>query len=108
MEDLDIISCNIIASSGTAKSCYIEAMQAAHEGNFDKAENLIQEAKQTYVAGHEAHAKLLQMSAEGNLKEIPLLLMHAEDQMMNCETMEIMAQQIIMLCKQNQELRKIV
>lgn len=94
MENLEIISCQIIAASGGAKSNYVEAIELAKKGKLEEAENLIQEGSKIYLQGHEAHAKLLQLSAEGNL-EIPLLLMHAEDQMMNCETMKIVATEMI-------------
>lgn len=103
MENLDIISCQIIACSGSAKSCYIEAIEEAKKGHFEEAERLIKEGASVYIQGHESHSKLLQMSAEGNL-EIPLLLMHAEDQMMNCETMKILASEIISIYKENMNL----
>lgn len=94
MEKIEVISCQIIAASGGAKSSYIEAMGLAKEGKFEEAEQMIKEGDEIYLKGHDAHVDLLQISAEGKL-EIPLLLMHAEDQMMNCETMKIVAEQII-------------
>lgn len=94
MEDLEIISCQIIAASGGTKSNYVEAIELAKKGQFEEAENLIKEGAQIFLQGHEAHAKLLQLSAEGKL-DIPLLLIHAEDQMMNCETMKIVATEMV-------------
>lgn len=94
MENLDIISCQIIASSGTAKSCYMEALEAAKSGDYDQAQDLIKEADDTLLAGHRLHATLISESA-ANPFEIPLLLMHAEDQMMSCETIKLMALELI-------------
>lgn len=105
MKNLEIISCQIIAASGGAKSNYVEAIELAKKGKLEEAENLIQEGSKIYLQGHEAHAKLLQLSAEGNL-EIPLLLMHAEDQMMNCETMKIVATEMIEQYKEIFNLKK--
>ncbi len=105
MENIEIISCQIIAASGGAKSSYIEAIGLAKEGKFDEAESMIKEGAKIYIQGHEAHAQLLQMSAEGNL-EIPLLLMHAEDQMMNCETMKIVAEEMIGQYRQMEKLSR--
>ena len=99
-----MISCQIIAASGGAKSSYIEAIELAKEDDFDGALAKIKEGDEVYQQGHEAHAKLIQMSAQGKL-EIPLLLMHAEDQMMNCETMKIFAQEMIYVLKQNFSLK---
>lgn len=95
MDELEMISCQIIAAAGGAKSSYIEAVQLAGEGNFEEAHASMKEGSEVYLAGHDAHAKLLAMSANGELENIPLLLMHAEDQMMNCETIKLMAEQLI-------------
>ncbi len=94
MEELELISCQLIAAAGGAKSNYIEAIEASKNGKFDEAERLMKEGAQIYLTGHDAHLKLLQLSAEGNLN-LPLLLIHAEDQMMNCETIKILAEQMI-------------
>lgn len=104
-EDIEMISCQLIAASGGAKSSYIEAIALAKEGKFDKAEEMMQEGKETYIQGHKAHFKLLEMSAQGKL-EIPLLLIHAEDQMMNCETMQILANEMIHQCREIHNLKE--
>lgn len=103
MEDIEIISCQIIAASGGAKSNYVEAIGLAKEKKFDDARRLIKEGAKIYLEGHEAHVKLLQLSAAGEL-EIPLLIMHAEDQMMNCETMKIVAEEMIEQYEQMEKL----
>lgn len=103
MENIEVISCQIIAASGCAKSNYVEAMELAKKGQFDEAMNLIEQSKEIFLQGHEAHARLLALSAQGKL-DIPLLLIHAEDQMMNCETMKIMALELIEQCRNTQKL----
>ena len=104
-ESMEVISCQIIAASGGAKSNYIEAIGLAKEGKFEEAEEMIREGAKIYLQGHKAHADLLQMSAEGKL-EIPLLLMHAEDQMMNCETMKIVAEEPIAQYKKMEKMNR--
>ncbi|MFU2205145.1 PTS lactose/cellobiose transporter subunit IIA [Streptococcus pluranimalium] len=94
MEQLEQISMTIIAASGTAKSLYIEAIQEAKKGNFEQANQLIEEGHQIFVTGHHAHAQLLQESAEGELP-FSLLLLHAEDQMMSSETIKVLAEELI-------------
>ena len=41
MEGTELIAFNIIATVGTARSSYINAIDEAAEGNFEKAEELI-------------------------------------------------------------------
>ena len=95
MEGIELISFQIIAAVGTAKSMYIEAIQAAKNGSFDEADQLIKEGSQVFLEGHKAHASLIQKEASGEKLEFSLLLMHAEDQLMNAETTKIMAVEII-------------
>lgn len=102
-ESIEIISCQLIAASGEAKSDYIEAISKAKKGEFEEAEKMIKEGDQVYLQGHEAHAKLIQLSAQEEL-DIPLLLVHAEDQMMGCETMKLHALDVIDLLKRIQVL----
>ena len=76
---------------------YIEAIQEAKKGNFEAAENLMKEGAAVYLDGHKAHSSLIQKEASGEQITFSLLLMHAEDQLMNAETTKIMAQEIIEL-----------
>jgi PTS system cellobiose-specific IIA component len=97
MESMELISFQIISAVGTAKSMYIEAIREAKNGNFDQADQLIKEGAKTFLEGHKAHASLIQKEASGEKVEFSLLLMHAEDQLMNAETTKLMAEEIIEL-----------
>jgi len=97
MEGMELISFQIIAAVGTARSMYIEEIQAAKKGNFDEADQLIKAGSEVFLDGHKAHASLIQKEASGEKLEFSLLLMHAEDQLMNAETTKIMAIEIIEL-----------
>ena len=97
MEGMEMISFQIIASVGTAKSMYVEAIQEAKAGNFDAADEMIAEGSKIFLEGHKAHSSLIQKEASGEKVEFSLLLMHAEDQLMNAETTKLMAQEIIEL-----------
>ncbi|MCH4206523.1 MAG: PTS lactose/cellobiose transporter subunit IIA [Solobacterium sp.] len=99
MEGTELIAFNIIATVGTARSSYISAIDAAAEGNFDEAEKLIKEGQDAYVEGHDAHAKLLTQTAQGNAVTMDLLLTHAEDQLMSAEAFGILAERFVTLYK---------
>ena len=106
MEGMELVSFQIIASVGAAKSMYMEAMKAAHEFDFEKAEKLIEDAEEMFLKGHEAHASLIQKEAGGEPVNPTMLLMHAEDQLMACETCKQMAEQQIIIFKKFQSLEK--
>ena len=97
MEGTELIAFNIIATVGTARSNYIGAIDAAAEGNFEEAEKLIKEGQDAYVEGHDAHAKLLTQTAQGNTVAMDLLLTHAEDQLMSAEGFGILAERFVTL-----------
>lgn len=96
-ENFEMICFQIISNSGMAKSNYVEAIQCAKEGNYDKANELMQEAEDVFVGAHKVHAEMIQKEAAGEKTEFSLLLMHAEDQMASTEMAKLMAQEIIEL-----------
>lgn len=99
MEGLELVSFQIIASVGTARSCYIAAIDAAAEGNFDEADAQIKEGKEAFIQGHDAHAGLLTKMANGEMPPMDLLLTHAEDQLMSAEAFGILADRFVTLYK---------
>lgn len=95
MERMDLLSFQIISTVGTARSMYIEAIQAAKNGNFKGAEELITEGALLFTQGHHAHAGLIQQEANGDKIAFSLLLMHAEDLLMSAEAFKILAEEFI-------------
>ena len=95
MEKLELICFQIISSAGMAKSSYIEGIQEAKKGNFERAKACIEEGKKVFTEGHKAHADLIQMETSGQGVSPNLLLLHAEDQMMSAETCKILAEELI-------------
>lgn len=99
MEGLELVSFQIISAVGTARSLFIEAIQEAKAGNFEAAEQKMQEGSEMFTEGHHAHAGLIQQEAAGNPTTVSLLLLHAEDQLMSAEGFKIIATEFIDLYK---------
>ena len=95
MEGVELISFQIIAAVGTARSLYIEAIQHAKSGNIEEANKLIEKGEEAFLQGHHAHVKLIQQEANGEVSKISLLLIHAEDQLMSAESFKIIALELI-------------
>lgn len=102
MEGIELLSFQMISFNGSARSCFIEAIQAAKEGDFDRAEELMVEGEEQFVEGHRVHAQLIQKEAQDGATDVNLLLIHAEDQMMSAELMKIVAAELIELHKRIQ------
>ncbi len=96
-EELEMKCCSLIAQVGDARSSYVEAVRKASEGKLDEAEILMKNGHTAYVYGHKIHAELMMLQTGAEDNKDNLLLMHAEDQLMSAETVEIMAEQFICL-----------
>lgn len=94
-EEITAVAFQIIASVGSARSCYIEAIHAARDHDFDRAQACIEEGNKAYSEGHDAHMGLLQQEAAGTPTEMGLILTHAEDQLMSAESFGILANEFI-------------
>lgn len=95
MIDLEQVSFRIISGVGAAKSCYIEAIKIARQGDLNAANEKVKEGYNYYLTGHEAHNDLLTADANQQVPDLNLLLMHAEDQLMSAETIKLMAEEFI-------------
>lgn len=99
MEGLELICFQIISAVGTSRSYYIEAIQSAKEGQFEKAEELIHEGEVQFKNSHNYHSKLIQEESTGEKTEVNVLLLHAEDLLMSAETFGIISREFIDLYK---------
>lgn len=103
MEGLELICFEMIATNGSARSYFLEALEAAKRKDFIEADKLMEEGDKMLVEGHHAHGRLLEQEAGEDKVKVDLLLVHAEDQMMSAETFKIMASQFIDLYKMLQK-----
>ncbi|WP_088041426.1 PTS lactose/cellobiose transporter subunit IIA [Bacillus sp. EAC] len=87
----------LILHAGNAKSSLMEAMQAAREGKLDEANSKIDEAKIELNHAHHAQTSLIQGEARGEKVELSILLIHAQDHLMNALTMRDLVTEIIYL-----------
>lgn len=95
MEGIELLSFQMISFNGSARSCFVEAIMAAKEGDFERAEQLMAEGEEQFIEGHRVHAQLIQKEASGEATTVNLLLIHAEDQMMSAELLKIIAAELI-------------
>jgi len=90
MKDLELLCFEIIANVGTARSSYIEAIQFAKKGEYEKAEELIKQGDEAYKQGHRAHAELIAWNMKEASAPMNMLMAHAEDQLMSAEAFQIL------------------
>lgn len=101
--DIELTIMNIINFSGDARSLSMEAISFAKNGDIEKANRYIEEAVVKLAEAHKSQTKLISDEASGEGKPISLLLIHAQDHLMNAITVKDMASEFIDLYKILQE-----
>lgn len=97
--NLEEISFQIILNGGNARGLAMEAINDAKSGDFSLAEQKLDEANEAMRLAHRFQTDLIQGEARGEKFDIRLLLIHAQDHLMNAMTVVDMAKEFIELHK---------
>jgi len=89
------IAFTVINAVAGAKNKINTAIAQSKKGLHQEAEAALQQSRQELALGHKEHQQLITYEAQGNSFRISLLLMHAEDQLLNAESLIFLAQEII-------------
>lgn len=100
-EKLTEIAFHIILYAGNGKSSAMEAIQEAKDGNFEKADEKIEEANDELNKAHGYQTDLLQNEAQGTGYGLSIILIHAQDHLMTSMTLKDLAIEIIELHRLN-------
>ena len=95
--ELELIIMNLINHSGEARSYCMEAISYAKAGEVEKAKESIEEANNKLSEAHKSQTMLIQEEARGGETKISLLLIHAQDHLMNAITVRDMANEFVEL-----------
>lgn len=92
-EKLSIIQ--IIVNGGDARASSLKAIRSARKGNIEEAENFMERAASSLAKAHEVQTELIQSEARGESIDISLLIIHAQDHLMNALTVNEIALELI-------------
>lgn len=85
----------IIISGGNAKSSAMEAIMKAKEGDIIEAKKLLAKANEELGSAHKIQTELIQNEAAGKSTEVTLLMVHAQDHLMNAITVKDLAREFV-------------
>ncbi|KIC97965.1 PTS lactose/cellobiose transporter subunit IIA [Lacticaseibacillus rhamnosus] len=85
----------LIMAGGNAKSEAFEAIQAAKNSDFDAATSHLKAADEALVTAHNVQTDLLAAEANGAHADVSLLLVHAQDHLMNAITFRDLAGEVV-------------
>lgn len=95
--DFEEVVFTIIARSGNSKGYSFQALNAARQGNFNECNELMQKAKNELLEAHHIQTKMIQDEAAGVKQELNLLMVHAQDHLMNASlAKDLIAEMILM------------
>lgn len=85
----------IIVNGGNARSNSMKAIKLAKIGQIEEAKRVLQEAVECLGEAHKIQTSLIQDEANGNEIELSLLMIHAQDHLMNAMTIKDLATEIV-------------
>ncbi|MGQ9008586.1 PTS lichenan transporter subunit IIA [Bacillus stercoris] len=104
-EEMEQIIFQIILHGGNGRSSAMEAIAAAKSGDAEEARKKLQDAAEELSKAHHYQTELIQNEAGGDKTEMTLLMVHAQDHLMNAMTVKDMAAEIIELYEKITEQR---
>ena len=87
----------IIVNAGQSRSLCFEALHAARQGNFDEAKSLLHEADGYARQAHKMQTKLIEQDAGEGRQLMTLIMVHAQDHLMNSLLARELSEEIIHL-----------
>ncbi|PEL05845.1 PTS lactose/cellobiose transporter subunit IIA [Bacillus sp. AFS017336] len=85
----------LILHGGNGRSAAMEAIKAAKKKDFVLAHKKLQEAGDALNEAHHIQTTLIQSEIGGTPTEISLLMIHAQDHLMNAMTVKDMAKEFV-------------
>lgn len=98
-EEITLLGFEIVSYAGEARSKLLDALKAAQNGDFEKAEELVESANSSIVEAHHAQTSLLQKEAAGEDLAFSVTLMHGQDHLMTTLLLKDMMKHMVELYK---------
>ena len=91
----EMVSFQLVAAAGEARSLAFEALEKAKAGDFDAAAKLMKQSKDAGIKAH--HIQTLSTEAAGEHLSVDVLLVHAQDHLMCSMLAQELVQELICL-----------
>lgn len=92
---LEQIIMELIVNGGDARSKSMKAIKLAKKGDLEAAKEMIKDANVALGKAHNFQTQLIQAESGGEKVEVSLLMIHAQDHLMNAMTVRDLAKEMI-------------
>lgn len=79
----EMIPFMIISKGGDASSSFLQALISARQGKIEEARALVSRGEQSLLEAHKIQTDLIVAEASGQKHEVGVLMIHAQDHLMN-------------------------
>ncbi|MEK2534903.1 PTS cellobiose transporter subunit IIA [Tetragenococcus halophilus] len=96
-EEIQNVAFTIILHSGNSRTMVHEGFELMRNGEYEKAEEKLQEANDELTAAHQSQTSLMQKYTSGEDVNMDIIMVHAQDHMMTTMTLREVAIEMLSL-----------
>lgn len=93
----EMIPFMIISKGGDASSSFLQALSLARMGEIKEAKELVKKGEQSLHEAHKIQTDLIVAEASGQKNEVGVLMIHAQDHLMNAILLKEITMHVIEL-----------
>lgn len=93
----EMIPFMIISKGGDASSSFLQALNSARQGKIEEAKVLVSQGEKSLLEAHKIQTDLIVAEASGQKNEVGVLMIHAQDHLMNAILLKEIALHLIEL-----------
>jgi PTS system cellobiose-specific IIA component len=97
MEGLEAVIFGIITHAGNARGLAYEALQAAEQGDFAKAQTLMSDAEEDIRQAHKIQTEIIHKEASGERVDVGVLFVHSQDHLMTAISEKTLIERLIVM-----------
>lgn len=101
--ETEMIVFSIISNAGDASAKFLTAIKEAENGNFQEADELMKTGDENLLKAHKVQTEMIQKEINGEKYEMGILMVHAQDHLMNAILLKDLASSMIKLHKKIME-----
>lgn len=93
------LAMQLIAGAGESKGYAFDALSSMNEGNFEEAQNLLNQAQKASLPAHKEQMGMIKAMASGEDVPVSILMVHAQDHLMSSELAQDLIRELLVLYK---------
>lgn len=105
--DQELMIMELVVNAGEGRSYAMEALKAARNGDYEKAQALVKQSEKAIQNAHKSQIDIISKEAGGEHFPVSLLMVHAQDHVMNAMTVLDLAKEMILMYKKINEKEEI-